>query len=270
MRDITIGQYYASDSVIHHLDPRTKLFATLLYIILLFLVKNPLWYLFFAVTIGILYKAAQVPFGYLLKGLKGILLLLFFTFIFRLLCTPGTVIYQFWIFAITEEGITKAIQLTARIALMIVGASLLSYTSTPKELADGLEKSLQVFERKFRVPIHEMSIIVMIAFRFIPLLIEEINILMDAQAARGAEFEHCSVWTKCKNIASLMMPLFYSTVRRSADLAMAMEARGYRGDGSMTSRMHPLIYTKNDKRAYAIILSYFVVMVIIFVVSKYI
>ena len=250
IRDITIGRYFDSESVIHRMDPRTKLMGAIVYIISLFLVKNPLWYLLCLAVILTLYKIAKVPFGYLLRGLKGIILLLLFTFLFRMLYTPGDVMGSFWIFSVTEQGIVKAIQMTARIALMIAGASLLSYTSTPKELADGLEKAFSKTE-KLGIPIHEMSVIVMIAFRFIPIMLDELNLLMDAQAARGAKFGEGSIIEKCKGVITLLM-----TVRRSSDLAMAMEARGYTGS-TETSRMYPLVYEQRDILAYVIIIIYF-------------
>lgn len=261
IRDITIGQYYAEESVIHRLDPRTKMAGVLVYIVILFLVQNPFWYIGCLAVILILYRLARIPYFYLMKGLRGILLLLVFTFFFRLISTPGTEIAHFWIFTITREGIYKAIRMTARIALMIVGASLLSYTSTPRKMADGLEKAFSFLE-KVKVPIHDMAVIVMIAFRFIPIMLEEMNILMDAQAARGVEFEKCSVFRKCKNVGSLLMPLFLSTVRRASDLAMAMEARGYTGE-HQTSRMNPLIYKKEDYIAYAWILAALVIFFIL-------
>ena len=261
IRDITIGQYYDSESVIHRLDPRTKLMGTLVYIIALFLVKNPWYYLgCLAVTLA-LYKLAKVPLSYLLRGLRGIILLLCFTFVFRMLCTPGDVVASWWIFEITSQGILKAIQMTVRIALMITGASLLSYTSTPKELADGLEKAFSIFE-KMGLPVHEMSVIVMIAFRFIPIMLEELNVLMDAQAARGAKFEEGSILEKCKSVITLLFPLFLMTVRRSSDLAMAMEARGYTGT-SEVSRMYPLQYTGADRTGYVLIFVYFVVYLVL-------
>lgn len=250
IRDITIGQYYAQDSSVHSLDSRTKLMGVLVYIVALFLVKNPWWYLLPFAVILALYRFAKIPYSHLLKGLRGIIILLVFTFVFRLISTPGTPVGQLWIFTVTEEGVIKAISLTVRIALMITGASLLSYTSTPRELADGLEKAFG-FLSKIHVPIHDMAVIVMIAFRFIPILIEETNVLMDAQASRGVEFEKCSVWKKCRNIFSLLLPLFLSAVRRASDLAMAMEARGYSGEGE-TSRMYPLVYHSGDRIAYAL------------------
>lgn len=254
IRDITIGQYYAKESVIHGLDPRTKLAGTLVYIVALFLVHNPWWYLLCLACVAAVYKMAHIPFSYLLKGLRGILILLIFTMLFRMIITPGMVVFQAGIFEVTREGIIKGISLSARIALMIVGASLLSYTSTPRELADGLERAFAFLE-KVKIPIHEMAVIVMIAFRFIPIMIEEMNALMDAQAARGVEFEKCSVLKKCKNVFSLLVPLFLSTVRRASDLAMAMEARGYNGERA-GSRMYPLVYSKNDRIAYGCILAF--------------
>lgn len=157
--------------------------------------------------------------------------------------------------------------MTVRIALMITGAGLLSYTSTPRELADGLEKAFSPLE-KVGVPIHSMSVILMIAFRFIPIMIEEINVLMDAQAARGAEFEHCSIWKKCKNVCSLLMPLFFSTVHRSTDLAMAMEARGYQ-EGAESTRMYPLIYSEKDKKVHMILWLYFAIMVVLMLCFRF-
>ena len=248
IRDITIGQYYANTSIVHELDPRTKLMGVLVYVFTLFLVKNPFLYFVYLGIVVCLYYMSKVPFSFMMTGLKGIIVLLIFTFCFRLICTPGTVVAQLWIFQITSEGIIKAVSLTSRIALMILGASLLSYTTTPKEMSDGMEKAFSGLER-FHVPVHDMAVIVMIAFRFIPILLEEINVLMDAQAARGVEFEKCSIWKKCKNVLTLLMPLFLSTVRRSSDLAMAMEARGYSGDKPV-SKMYPLVYKKNDKIAY--------------------
>ena len=240
IRDITIGRYYDSESVIHRMDPRTKLMGVLVYIISLFLVKNVWWYLGCLIVMLVLYRLARVPVGYLLKGLRGILVLLCFTFLFRMLYTPGDAVASVWIFTITKQGIWKAVQMTARIALMITGASLLSYTSTPKELADGLEKAFSGLG-KIGVPVHEMAVIVM--------------------AARGARFEEGNVVEKCKGVMTLLFPLFLMTVRRSSDLAMAMEARGYTGS-TETSRMYPLTYKKEDRAGYIVILIYLAVFII--------
>ena len=248
MRDITIGQYYPVSSLVHSLDPRTKLMSAFLYIVAIFLVKNPLWYLLFLAIVIAEFRLAKVPFGYFMKGLKAIVILLLFTFFFRMVATPGEVLAQFWIFEITREGIIKGTSLASRIALMITEASLLGYTTTPKELSDGLAKALSPL-KKIGLNIDEMSVMVMIAFRFIPVMLEEANDLMDAQASRGVEFENCSVFTKTKNVFTLLMPLFIGAIERSADLAMAMEARGYSGE-NQRSKMYPLEYGKNDRPAY--------------------
>lgn len=248
MRDITIGQYYPSESPIHALDPRSKLFAVLLYIVSIFLVRNTWCYIGFLALLLIMFRAARVPFSYFMKGLRNIVILLLFTFFFRMVCTPGNVIAEFWIFEVTTEGIQKAIHLTLRIALMVACASLLSYTSTPKQLADGMEKAFLPLE-KIHVPVRDMAIMSMIAFRFIPVMLEEANSIMDAQAARGVEFENTSVWKKTRNVTAVVIPLFMNSIRRSADLAMAMEARGFTGDGS-SSKMFPLEYSRNDRITY--------------------
>ena len=248
MRDITIGQYYPSESPVHSLDPRSKLMAVFLYIVALFVVKNPISYIAFLIITLAECKFANVPFRYFLKGLRPVIILLLFTFVFRTLATPGNVIAECWIFEVTEEGLIKGIQLSARIALMIAEASLLAYTTTPKEMADGLARAFRPFGR-VGLPVEEMSIMVMIAFRFIPVMLEEAGDLMDAQASRGVEFENCSVFTKMKNVFALLMPLFIASIERTSDLAMAMEARGYSPDKER-SRMFPLTYTRNDMLVY--------------------
>lgn len=261
VRDITLGEYYFTDSIIHSLDPRTKLMGILIYIVSLFLINNPFLYILSFAYILMLYKISKVPLGYLMRGLKGIIILLIFTFFFRLIATPGTTIVKWWIFDVTNQGVVKAIALTSRIALMIIGASLLSYTSTPKSLADGLERAF-LFLKKIRVPIHEMTVIIMIAFRFIPIIIEELNVLIDAQSSRGIRFENVGIVKKTKNITRLLLPLFLSIIRKTSDLAMSMETRGYTGKNEM-SRMYPLKYSKNDRIAYFIIFISFIVLILL-------
>jgi energy-coupling factor transport system permease protein len=260
MRDITIGQYYPVDSLVHSLDPRTKLMGTFLYIVALFLVKQPLWYLLFLLITLAEFRLAKVPFGYFMKGLRAVVILLLFTFFFRMVATPGDVLAEFWIFEITRQGITKGASLASRIALMITEASLLGYTTTPKELSDGLAKAFSPLKR-IGLNIDEISIMVMIAFRFIPVMLEEANDLMDAQASRGVEFENCSVFTKTKNVFTLLMPLFVGSLERSGDLAMAMEARGYNGENPR-SKMYPLEYGRYDRPAYI-----FSVLLLVFAVA---
>ena len=248
MRDITIGQYYPVDSIVHSLDPRSKLMSVFLYIVALFMVKNYLSYMLFLAITLMEFRIAHVPFTFFLKGLKGIIVLLLFTFFFRMVATPGELLAQLWIFEITKEGLIKGIQLTSRIALMITEASLLSYTTTPKELSDGLTKAFSPLKR-IGFKTDDIAIMIMIAFRFIPVMLEEANNLMDAQASRGVEFENCSIFTKTRNVFTLLMPLFISSIERSADLAMAMEARGYSGSDER-SKMYPLKYSRLDKLVY--------------------
>lgn len=268
MRDITIGQYYPVESMIHSLDPRSKLMAVLLYIVSIFLVKNPLWFIPFIVVVLVEFRLANVPFSYFMKGLKGIVILIVFTFVFRTLATPGEVLVHWWIFDVTREGLVKGTQLTLRIALMIVEASLLGYTTTPKELADGLARAFRSF-KKIGLPVEEMSIMVMIAFRFMPVMLEETNNLMDAQTSRGVEFENCSIWTKMKNIFSILLPLFVNSVERSSDLAMAMEARGYSSDNER-SEMFPLVYSKSDTMAYIFSVCLLIITIAVRIATKFI
>lgn len=265
MRDITIGQYYPVKSPIHELDPRTKLMAVLLYIISIFLVRNSWLYIGYLAILLIVFRLAKVPFSYFMKGLRNIIILLVFTFFFRMVATPGDVVATFWIFEITREGIYKAIRLTVRIALMVVSASLLSYTSTPKQLADGMEKAFAPLE-KIHIPIRDMAIMTMIAFRFIPVMLEEANAIMDAQAARGAEFENTSVWRKMRNMTAVVFPLFMNSIRRSADLAMAMDARGFSGEGQ-TSKMYPLTYSRSDYITYALSILMLIVSIVLRIIG---
>lgn len=248
MRDITIGQYYPADSLVHSLDPRTKLVSVFLYIVALFLVKNPFWYIVFLAITLIQFRISKVPFGYFLKGLRTVIILLVFTFFFRMVATPGETVASFWIFEVTREGIVKGTSLASRIALMITEASLLGYTTTPKEMSDGLTRAFSPLQR-IGLRVDEISVMIMIAFRFIPVMLEEANDLMDAQASRGVEFENCSVFTKMKNIFALVMPLFINSIERTSDLAMAMEARGYSSDNPR-SKMYPLEYGGYDRTAY--------------------
>lgn len=262
MRDITLGQYYTTKSPVHELDPRTKLLAMLLYVVLLFLVKSrPIWYLPLFFPLLYAFHLARIPAKFALRGLRPILLLLCFTFFFRMTLTPGEEIARFWIFSVTREGVLKAVRMTARIAFMVSTASLLAYTTTPRQLADGIEKVSAPLE-KIKIPVHSMAVMLMISFRFIPVLFEEINTLMDAQAARGAEFDSNSVWKKTKYVCALPMPIFISCVRRAADLAMAIEARGYQ-EGAQTTRMYPLEFSPTDKKVQIVSWVFFVIFLIL-------
>lgn len=255
MREITLGRYYAVSSPIHELDPRTKLVGLLLFIVSLFLVRGSWTYLLCLAVLTGLYRAAKIPGKYFLRGLRGILLLLVFTFVFRAFFTDGDALWSWWVFRLTRQGLHAAVRLTARIGLMMAAASLISYTTTPKRLSDGMEKALRGF-RKFGLPVEEIALVITIAFRFIPVLNEEAGFLMDAQAARGADFESGGIWGKMRRMPALVIPLFVSALQRSSELATAMEARGCSGENAAT-RMNPLTYSGADKRAYLLSAVYF-------------
>lgn len=254
LRDITLGQYYPADSVIHKLDPRVKLFGTLIYIISLFVFKGLPAFILAAIFLVVLIKLSKVPFSYMVKGLKTIVLIMLFAAVFNLFLTPGTKLVSFWIFTITYEGLKNAVVMMIRLIFLIIGTSLMTLTTTPNELTDGLEKALSPL-KYIKVPVHEIAMMMSIALRFIPILIEETDKIMKAQMARGADFEHGNLIQKAKNMVPLLVPLFVSAFRRANDLAMAMEARCYRG-GEGRTKMKPLHYQKRDRMAYLTLLVY--------------
>ena len=254
LRDITLGQYYPADSVIHKLDPRVKLFGTLIYIISLFVFKGLPAFILAAIFLVVLIKLSKVPFSYMVKGLKTIVLIMLFAAVFNLFLTPGTKLVSFWIFTITYEGLKNAVVMMVRLIFLIIGTSLMTLTTTPNELTDGLEKALSPL-KYIKVPVHEIAMMMSIALRFIPILIEETDKIMKAQMARGADFEHGNLIQKAKNMVPLLVPLFVSAFRRANDLARAMEARCYRG-GEGRTKMKPLHYQKRDRMAYLTLLVY--------------
>ena len=254
LRDITLGQYYPADSVIHKLDPSVKLFGTLIYIISLFVFKGLPAFILAAIFLVVLIKLSKVPFSYMVKGLKTIVLIMLFAAVFNLFLTPGTKLVSFWIFTITYEGLKNAVVMMVRLIFLIIGTSLMTLTTTPNELTDGLEKALSPL-KYIKVPVHEIAMMMSIALRFIPILIEETDKIMKAQMARGADFEHGNLIQKAKNMVPLLVPLFVSAFRRANDLAMAMEARCYRG-GEGRTKMKPLHYQKRDRMAYLTLLVY--------------
>ncbi|MDD3367351.1 MAG: energy-coupling factor transporter transmembrane component T [Lachnospiraceae bacterium] len=256
IRDITLGQYYQAESPIHHLDPRTKLISTMLYIVSLFLMKNFIGYIVVLVFLGTVIKISQVPLKFILKGMKAIFMLLLITVFFNLVLTPGDTAISFWIINITWQGIRTAAFMAARLALLIVGTSLMTLTTTPNNLTDGLESLLGPL-KKIKVPVHEISMMMSIALRFIPILLEETDKIMKAQIARGADFESGNLIKKIKSLVPLLVPLFISAFRRANDLAMAMEARCYRG-GEHRTKMKPLAYHKQDVYALILVVVYMI------------
>ena len=254
IRDITIGQYYQTESIMHRLDPRVKLLGTLLFIVALFNYKNPLGY-----ALGILFlitviKLSHVPFKFITKGLKGIIIIMMMTVLINLFLTPGTTAIALGRLTITFEGIAAALSMMLRLILLIMGSSIVTLTTTPNNLTDGLEKGLG-FLKIFKVPVGDVAMMMSIALRFIPILLEETDRIMKAQLARGADFESGNLIKKAKSLVPVLVPLFVSAFRRAGDLAMAMEARCYRG-GDGRTKMKPLIYKKRDAVAYLILFSF--------------
>ena len=260
IRDITIGQFYPADSVLHKLDPRVKLFATMIYIIALFCFKGILG---LALITGFLYmviKISKVPFKFMVKGLRAIIVLLVITSVFNLFATPGNIVFWKWgSLQITDVGIINSILMTVRLVYLILGTSLMTLTTTPNQLTDGLETALKPLN-KINVPVHSIAMMMSIALRFIPILIEETDKIMKAQMARGADFENGNLLEKAKNMVPLLVPLFVSAFRRAEDLAMAMEARCYNG-GEGRTKMKPLKYEANDYKAYAIVLVFLIAVI---------
>lgn len=248
IRDITLGQYYQADSVIHRMDPRTKIVGTIAFIVSLFLIKNIIGYAVATVFLAAVILISKVPFRYMVKGMKAVVFLLLITVVFNMFLTPGEVLVSFWKFRITKEGLRQAVFMALRLSFLIIGSSLMTLTTTPNNLTDGLEKLLKPL-KILRVPVHEIAMIMSIALRFIPILLDETDKIMKAQLARGADFESGNLIKKAKSMVPILVPLFISAFRRANDLAMAMEARCYRG-GEHRTKMKPLRYRGRDLTAY--------------------
>lgn len=261
LRDITIGQYYPADSVIHKLDPRTKLMATLVYILSLFVFRNVAGFAAVTLALAVIILLSKVPFGFMVKGLRAIVIILVITAVFNLFLTPGEALVTFWKLKITKEGLKNAAFMTIRLIYLILGSSILTLTTTPNQLTDGMEKALRPFN-KIHVPVHEIAMMMSIALRFIPILIEETDKIMKAQLARGADFESGNLIKKAKAMVPLLVPLFVSAFRRANDLALAMEARCYHG-GEGRTKMKPLKYRGMDGAAYLLIFGYFAAVILL-------
>ena len=264
-KEITIGQYYQIESPIHRLDPRVKLIATFAYIISLFVVHSWTGYLIAAVAVAIVIAASHVPFGYIMRGMKAVMMILMITVIFNLFLTEGRPLVHFWKLTITYEGVDFASKMAVRLIFLIIGSSLMTLTTTPNQLTDALEDVLGPL-KKIHVPVHEISMMMSIALRFIPILMEETDKIMKAQMARGADFESKNLMKKIQSLVPLLVPLFISAFRRANDLAMAMEARCYRG-GDGRTKMKPLVYCRRDYAAYALLAAYFAVCVVLCIVK---
>lgn len=264
LRDITIGQYYPTGSVLHRMDPRVKLFGTLVFLISVFAYQGIIGFLVVTAFLAGVIAISKVPVRYMLKGLRAIVVLMLITALFNLFLTPGEVLVQVWKLKITREGIASAVRMAIRLTYLILGTSLMTLTTTPNQLTDGLEKALKPL-RKLHVPVHEIAMMMSIALRFIPILIEETDKIMKAQMARGANFDEGNILQKAKSLVPLLVPLFVSAFRRANDLAMAMEARCYHG-GDGRTKMKPLRYQRIDYSAYVILLGYFALLMVMRIV----
>ena len=261
LRDITLGQYYPVDSVIHRLDPRTKLLGTLLFIISLFCMDSAWGYGLAALFLAVTIRLSKVPLKFMVRGLKAVLVLLLISVSFNLFLTPGREIFRLGFLKITWEGLRTAVFMAVRLIFLVLGSSVMTLTTTPNELTDGLEKGLG-FLKKVGVPVHEVAMMMSIALRFIPTLIEEADTIMKAQMARGADFESGNIVQRAKSMVPLLVPLFISAFRRATDLAMAMEARCYRG-GEGRTKMKPLRYHRRDRLAQLLLVLYLAAVIVL-------
>ena len=265
IRDITIGQYYPAESRIHRLDPRVKIVCTLLFLVSLFIPNSQSGYVIATIYLGCVIRLSKVPLKYILKGLKPVVILLLFTVVMNLFLTDGgETLVQFGIFTITENGLRTSVFMAVRLMYLVAGSSIMTFTTSPNGLTDGMEKLLHPLNR-FNVPVHEVAMMMSIALRFIPILLEETDKIMKAQQARGADFESGNIIQRAKAMVPILVPLFVSAFRRANDLAMAMEARCYHG-GDGRTKIKPLHYHGRDRVAYFITLIYFIIM---FVVGRF-
>lgn len=238
LKDITIGQYYPTGSFIHQLDPRTKILGTFILIISLFLVSNFLAYGFVVAAIFACILISKIPVKYMMKGLKPLRFIILITFLINIFMTNGEIILSLGPLNITREGLYQGVFMAIRLALLVMGTSILTLSTSPIALTDGIENLLKPF-RRIGVPAHELAMMMTIALRFIPTLLEETDKIMKAQMARGADFESGNIINRAKSLVPLLVPLFISAFRRADELAMAMEARCYRG-GDNRTRMKQL------------------------------
>lgn len=247
LKDITLGQYFPGDTPAHRLDPRTKIVLVVLYIVALFQAKNLLTYALVAVTFVTCARVSKVGARALLKGLKPVVIIVLFTGFLNLFFTPGETLFELGFLRLTDQGVYNALRMVVRIMLLIMGTFLLTYTTSPIALTDALERMLNPL-KKLHVPVHELAMVMSIALRFIPTLIEETDKIMSAQKARGADFETGNLFQRARALLPLLVPLFVSAFRRADELAVAMECRCYHGDEGRT-RMKQLTWCTRDTLA---------------------
>lgn len=260
IRDITLGQYYPGNSWIHRLDPRVKIMAAILYIAALFVVADFIGFVIAFAALAAVIAISRVPLKFIFRGLKPVFLILAFTFVINMFMIKGEVLLSFWVLEITREGLRTAVFMAVRLVLLIIGSSMLTLTTKPISLTDGIEALLSPF-KKFGLPAHELAMMMTIALRFIPTLLEETDKIMKAQQARGADFETGNLMRRAKALIPILVPLFISAFRIAQDLAMAMEARCYGGNIKRT-RMNGMKLCSRDLAA-SLLLALFLAAIIL-------
>ena len=250
LKDITLGQYFPGTTVVHKLDPRTKILLTVVYIAALFVANSFVSYAVMLLCLVASAATAKIKAKALLQGLKPLIIIIVITSLLNLFYTTGEPLVTFWIFTITKEGLINAVFMAARIMMLVTGTFLLTYTTSPILLTDGIERLLGPL-KKIKVPVHELAMMMSIALRFIPTLIEETDKIMNAQKARGADFDTGNLMQRAKALLPILVPLFISAFRRADELAIAMESRCYHG-GEGRTKMKPLKYQSRDAVAMVI------------------
>ncbi len=250
LKDITLGQYFPGETPVHRMDPRTKLVAVVLYIAALFTADGPVSYALVMLFLAAAVLVSKIRLKSLLTGLRPLIVIIIFTALLNLFYTRGEPLVSFWVFTITKEGLRSAVLMILRIVMLIAGTFLLTYTTSPIDLTDGLEQLMNPL-KKLRVPVHELAMMMSIALRFIPTLIEETNKIINAQKARGVDFETGSLLQRARALVPILVPLFISSFRRADELAIAMECRCYHG-GEGRTRMKILRYTRPDAVGYGL------------------
>lgn len=259
IREMTLGQYYKADSVLHKLDARVKLLGTLLFVITLFFPKSLLSLGIATVFLAFTIKLSKVPFSMMIRGVKPLFVIICFSAIINMISVGGEVLIKLGPVSITKQGLWMAFYLVIRLVYLVIGSSVMTFTTTPNQLTDGLEKGFR-FLKKVHIPVHEIAMMMSIAIRFIPILTEELDKIMKAQMSRGVDFESGNILERGKKLIPVLVPLFIAAIRRASDLAMAMDARCYNG-GEGKTRLHPLVYKKQDYAAYGIMLLYVAIMI---------
>ena len=261
MRRITIGQYYQSDGILHRLDARVKLAGTLLFILVLFFADNVAAYVAAAVFLGCMIVLSTVPVATIIRGMRAVIVLLCITVLFNLFLTPGEVLLYIGPLSITKQGVSFAAMMAVRLFMLVAASSIMTLTTTPNALTDAMEHFMKPL-KKLRVPVHEIAMMMAIALRFIPILMEETDKIMKAQRARGAKFDEGNVIQRAKSLIPVLVPLFVSAFRRANDLTLAMEARCYHG-GDGRTKLYPLHYEARDRMAYAVLAAFLLAMILL-------